>query len=355
MKIVFFVADMRSASSRLRALQYAPLLEEEGFDVRICATRPSRSLPRPAWCPRWCRLLYCAAGLVLIVVQRVWQLCTVVPGSSVVFLQKDLFFRSRSALPERLLGLLARRLVFDVDDAIYLGTSYRRTPGMRAKIAAIARASTVVLAGSGPIAAELRPHAAELHVARTCTMLAPSARRTYERRGDVLRLVWTGTATNARHLDLVALALRRLGRVQLELVTRVAELPSGLLSGLDVELTEWSPAAEAAALARADAALAPLADDEWTRAKCGARVLACFAAAIPVVASPVGAQQELVIHETTGLIASGSDEWLACLLALRNSEELRARLGRAGRACAEWQYDARRQYPQWREWVVGER
>jgi glycosyltransferase involved in cell wall biosynthesis len=84
-------------------------------------------------------------------------------------------------------------------------------------------------------------------------------------------------------------------------------------------------------------------------------VLACFAAAIPVVASPAGAQTELVVHGTTGLIAGSSDEWLACLLALRASEELRARLGRAGRACVEEHYDARRQYAQWREWVVGDR
>ncbi|MGH8902501.1 MAG: glycosyltransferase [Egibacteraceae bacterium] len=367
MTVVFLVADRISASSRLRVLQYVPLLRRDGLDVRVCATRPSKYLPRPRWLPRprFCQLLYSVAATGLIVLQRAWQIAVIVPRGDVVVLQKDLLFRSRAWFLERAVLAVARsrraRVVFDLDDAIYLGTSQRLVPHMRAKGRALAQAATVVLAGSQAIASELRPHSKAIAVMPTCIAVAARPDRCYARTADALRLVWSGTPTNARYLDLLAGAvrvLRRDGPVRVEIVTRLADLPPGalppgLLAGLDVRLTEWSEAGEAAALAAADIALAPLADNPWTRAKCGGRLLAYFASAVPVVASPVGAQAEMVQHGATGLLATSASEWAASLAALRDSAELRRRLGQAGRRFVEDNRSAQTRYPQWRDVVLG--
>lgn len=351
------VADLTSASSRLRALQYVELLERDGVQVRVCATKPSKYLPRRTnHRGKVARLLYLVLGSLVIVVTRLYQIAVVVPSVTAVLLQKDLLFRSRIRVLERTLFGVCRlrgvRVVLDIDDPIYLGTSLRALPFMDRKMASLAAGASVVLAGSEPIARRLRQHSREVQVVPTRVRPAPGA-RTYERREETLRLVWSGTATNARHLQLLADPLQRLRRlmpVSLEIVTRLADLPGGLP---DATLVEWSEADEAEALARADVALAPLADDAWTRAKCGGRVLTYFSTGAPTVASPVGAQAAMVRHGITGLTAVTVRDWSESILALARSEDLRTRLGRAGRALVEDEFAADRHYPSWRDHVLG--
>lgn len=361
--VAMFVADRMSASSRLRALQYIDLLTEDGIRVRVCATRPSKYLPRPTWLPPGgpLRFLYLVLGMVAIIVQRVCQICAIVPRVTVVLLQKDLLFRSRVSLLERLLIAVARlcrvRVVFDVDDPIYLGTSLDALPHMRPKIAAIARGATAVLAGSDSIARQLRPYSKELWLAPTCIKLGERPVRTYETRGGALRLTWSGTASNARHLALICDSLRQLWStvpLQIEIVTRLADIPMDLLREFDPQLTEWSNYNEAVALHRADVALAPLEDNVWTQAKCGGRILSYFSAAIPVIASPVGAQGAMVRHDLTGLVATTTEDWTASLTAMLRSRTLRTRLGQAGRTFVEDNLAAHERYPEWRERVMGQ-
>lgn len=307
------------------------------------------------------RFLYLVLGMVAIIGQRVCQICTIVPRVTVVLLQKDLLFRSRASLLERLLIAIARlcrvRVVFDVDDPIYLGTSLGALPHMRPKIAAIARGATAVLAGSDPIARQLRPHSKELWLAPTCIKLGERPVRTYETRGEALRLTWSGTASNARHLALICDSLRQLWStvpMQIEIVTRLVDMPVDLLREFDPRLTEWSNYSEAIALHRADVALAPLEDNMWTQAKCGGRILSYFSAAIPVIASPVGAQGAMVRHDLTGLVATTTEDWTASLTALSRSQTLRTRLGQAGRTFVEDNLAAHQRYPEWRERVMGQ-
>jgi hypothetical protein len=147
----------------------------------------------------------------------------------------------------------------------YLGTSVKRLPHMAAKIQRITATATVVLAGSEPIASELRLHSPNTHLSPTCVALGPTPQRSYAGSAGELRLVWTGTASNARNLALAYCALRRLSDrmlVRVELVTRLADVPMGLLADLPgVRLTEWSEASQADALNQADVAFAPLVQE----------------------------------------------------------------------------------------------
>jgi glycosyltransferase involved in cell wall biosynthesis len=63
-----------------------------------------------------------------------------------------------------------------------------------------------------------------------------------------------------------------------------------------------------------------------------------MAAALPCVASPVGANTEAVLDGFNGFHARTADEWEKGLEALIQSPELRARFGANGRAHAEARY-----------------
>jgi glycosyltransferase involved in cell wall biosynthesis len=88
---------------------------------------------------------------------------------------------------------------------------------------------------------------------------------------------------------------------------------------------------EGAALAACDVGLAPLTDDAWTRGKGGYRSIQYAAAGLPSVASPVGANCEVVTAGETGLFATTPREWHAALTTLGGDANLRRRLGAAAR------------------------
>jgi glycosyltransferase involved in cell wall biosynthesis len=85
----------------------------------------------------------------------------------------------------------------------------------------------------------------------------------------------------------------------------------------------------------------PLTDDAWSRGKCAFKLLQYMAAALPCVASPVGANTEAVLDGVNGFHASNVDEWERSLEKLIVSPQLRAAFGAAGRQHAEQRYSMR--------------
>jgi glycosyltransferase involved in cell wall biosynthesis len=73
----------------------------------------------------------------------------------------------------------------------------------------------------------------------------------------------------------------------------------------------------------------PLPDTLWTRGKCACKMIQFMACAIPVVASPVGANVDAV-PPGCGLLADSSHDWLAAFRQLAADSGLRTRLGAAG-------------------------
>jgi glycosyltransferase involved in cell wall biosynthesis len=85
----------------------------------------------------------------------------------------------------------------------------------------------------------------------------------------------------------------------------------------------------------------PLTDDAWSRGKCAFKLLQYMAAALPCVASPVGANTEAVMDGVNGFHATTVDEWEHSLERLIASPELRASFGASGRAHVEQRYSLR--------------
>ena len=87
----------------------------------------------------------------------------------------------------------------------------------------------------------------------------------------------------------------------------------------------------------------PLPDTAYTRAKAGFKLLQYMAAGLPVVASPVGVNSELIERSGAGLLAASPAEWDDALRTLASDHELRRSLGSAGRSFVEDYADVREQ------------
>ena len=62
--------------------------------------------------------------------------------------------------------------------------------------------------------------------------------------------------------------------------------PSYRIEGVQTNAQQWRAESEVSDLQRFDIGIMPLPDDDWSRGKCGLKLLQCMALGIPVVGSP---------------------------------------------------------------------
>lgn len=100
----------------------------------------------------------------------------------------------------------------------------------------------------------------------------------------------------------------------------------------------WSEDTEVELIREMDIGIMPLIDTAWSRGKCGYKLIQYMACGIPVIASPVGVNAEIVEHGVNGFLASDDTEWSEALQTLLQNSELRAQMGEAGRRKVELEY-----------------
>jgi glycosyltransferase involved in cell wall biosynthesis len=270
---------------------------------------------------------------------RTWERRALLRAADVVVLHQI----KLSAIEARLFASVSRRRVFDVDDAIYvrkprrLGDAADDSIWRKRKFAATCRFVNEVAAGNDVLAAVARGAAPAVTILPTSIDTAAYQPSTAATDGPPT-IAWIGSPENLVYLEIIRPALARLSvkypTLSLKVIcSRFPDWPE-----VNIERVAWSSATEAAALAASHIGVMPLTDDEWARGKCAFKLLQYMAAALPCVASPVGANTEAVLDGFNGFHARTEEEWERSLEALIRSPELRARFGANGRAHAESRY-----------------
>ncbi|MDP9082813.1 MAG: glycosyltransferase family 4 protein [Pseudomonadota bacterium] len=251
-----------------------------------------------------------------------------------------------SGLEARLFASLSRARVFDVDDAIYvrkprrLGDAADESAWRKRKFAATCRWVDVVAAGNDVLAGVARRSAPAVTILPTSIDTAVY-QPTVATAADPPTIAWIGSPENLVYLAMIRPALARLTSRYPGLKLRVICSQFPEWPDVNIEPVVWSSATEARSLATAHIGIMPLTDDAWARGKCAFKLLQYMAAALPCVASPVGANTEAVIDGVNGFHARTIDAWERNLGLLIESPELRARFGASGLAHVESRYAMR--------------
>ncbi|MDW8344692.1 MAG: glycosyltransferase family 4 protein, partial [Verrucomicrobiae bacterium] len=147
------------------------------------------------------------------------------------------------------------------------------------------------------------------------------------------RVGWIGSRTTLPYL-------KPLGPIFQELGIKPLVIAAGdpCILGFPVEFREWRLEREQADLANISIGVAPLPDSPWERGKCGVKILQYMAMGIPVVASPVGVQSDLVQDGVTGFLARDLNDWRDRLQRLLTDPDLCAQMGAAGRLRVEREF-----------------
>jgi len=331
MRIAFFVLSPDTPSTRFRVLQYLPALSARQVKFKIVAMEPSWTVPA---LKKPCRLWHYLRALF-----TAWR-------CDLVFLQKPGFIVNRWPYLRSLFGL-QKNVIFDFDDAIFidLETGLPQAESRLRKLEYILTRSRWVIAGNPYLAEFARKYNRQVEIIPT-----PVDGDRYRPRQDrpldrSVIIGWMGTDSNLPYLFTLIPVLRELlaeTDARLLVISNPEQKPAELEGDARIVWRTWQEETEPEDLARFDIGIMPLADDAYTRGKCGFKLLQYMAVGIPVVASPVGMNREIVEDGISGFLAVDEKDWLEKLGCLCRDRGLRERMGSAGRKRIEEKYSLRR-------------
>ena len=310
-RILFLVMGWKVPSSKFRVLAYLPFFEEAGWDYRIVAGGTGLGKKRD-------------------ILRRV-------PDFDLVFIQKKLF-------DPLFLKLLKRRnpnIVFDFDDALFAyeptGKPLRiKKPGTaytKHLLNLVLGQAAHVIAGNANLAEYAESFSRKLTIIPTPVNLSDYEEKT--KKGESVVIGWLGTGRNLVYLKEIESVIQAVSKKFPKVEWRVLSNQSYSLDGVPIRNIPWDDDTAFGEISRFDIGLNPLFDDAWSRGKCAFKALQYMAAGVPVVASPVGMNTEIVTEGETGYLAGYPEKWVDALTALIKNENLRCKLGRNGRRYVE--------------------
>ena len=162
--------------------------------------------------------------------------------------------------------------------------------------------------------------------------------------GTKPRIVWIGSPSTVQYLLELAAPLAELAKIT-PFTLRVIGGKGFVMPGVDVEVMTWSTETEAHAITECDIGIMPLRNTPWEQGKCAYKLIQYMACGLPTVASPIGANRDVVIDGETGYFADTSSAWIENLEKLLVDAVLCQRLGAAGRARVEAEYSLQQTAP----------
>lgn len=229
--------------------------------------------------------------------------------------------------------LLRKPYIFDFDDAFYLRYRTGKLHWLQyfygAKIDKSISRAAAVTAGN----AYLADYAKRLN---RNTVLLPSVVDTdyyvpikKAKETTIFTIGWIGSPTTSVYLDQIIEPLTCLGREgQVHFIVIGAKCPK--ISGIQVTENDWNFSSEISLINSFDVGIMPLVDDEWSRGKCAYKLVQYMACGVPVVASRVGANIDVVTPDC-GFLATDSEDWILALRKIRDRPNLRHSMGLAAR------------------------
>jgi glycosyltransferase involved in cell wall biosynthesis len=326
--------DDQAASARQRFLQYKPYLSQHGVAMELSPLLPNSYLDalnagqaadhgqmRRGYINRMKRLLICR-NYDLLWVQ--YEMFPYLPG----FMER---LGAWSGIP----------IVCDYDDAIF--HNYDRHPRrlvrslLGNKLEPLLSRAAAVICGNVYLKSYAERYCANSVVVPTVVDTSVYVRRSAPTDSGRLVVGWLGSPTTWHNVEpflpAIMAAVRSRGAT-----LRVIGAGSRFKPVDGIEAVDWSEAEEVPELQRMDIGIMPLLDRPFQRGKCGYKLIQYMACGLPVVASPVGVNTEIVAENGNGFLASDPAAWTAALERLLDDAELRTRMGSVGRQLAVERY-----------------
>jgi glycosyltransferase involved in cell wall biosynthesis len=260
-------------------------------------------------------------------------------------------YREASLIGPALIESLSRRwkvpIIYDIDEPIFVPYQSPRNGRLNAlkfasKTHSLFRMSAHVFAVNKAIG----DYAARFTQKISIVPMAVDIERYRPGRGPEqpkpLKIGWVGSLTTQPNLELVVEPLAKIFQTRGAELRVIADEPM-TLPGLEVEFFTWSYSQEVALLQECQIGILPVKPSAWSPWKFFFKLIQYMSLGLPVVATPIGSNLEIIEDGVNGFLADSSEEWYDRLVTLIDNPELRASMGQAARKTVEAHFSLTRQ------------
>lgn len=342
MKVLFIVPyPTEGPSSRFRVEQYLGYLKEKNISFSL---RPFYNSPIYKILHKKGNFFRKVIFLLLFSVRRTVDALSA-KGYDIVFVHRESHPLGGAAF-ERLFKFFSGRLIYDFDDSIFLPNSanisaldkvikFLKRPS---RVAEIISLSDYVIVGNKFLAEYAGKFNRNVVILPTC--IDTDKYSPGEKLPDKKKLVigWIGSPWTVIYMSLLDKVFGDLAKMHNNIEIRIVGAEYNNPACPYIVCRDWSLDSEIEELRQFDIGIMPLSDDEWAKGKCAFKIIQYMAVGIPVVASPVGMNLEVVEDGRSGFLAALKEEWVDKLSLLIKDNDLRKSMGRRGREIVQERY-----------------
>jgi glycosyltransferase involved in cell wall biosynthesis len=328
MKVLYLTKYSRNgASSRLRSYQYFPILEANGIAVTVS----------PFFDEDYLISLYSGKKirklkLIQFYFKRFYILFSIYKYDQIV-IEKELFPYFFSWF-EKILYLLKVKYIVDYDDAIFhnydLSNSKLISFFLKNKINNVMKYSGCVVAGNSYLAERAKFSRSKKIVILPTVIDANLYLPKINYDSSKVIIGWIGSPSTFKYVKNYSSVFSKLLKnpnVELHIIGATENL--GL--GNQVKYLKWTEESEVSLITQFDIGIMPLENSQWELGKCAYKLIQYMGCGLPVVASAVGMNKEVVDDGINGFLVETEEQWLDKLSLLIENSILRKEFGDKGR------------------------
>jgi len=337
--IVFIVPYPRdqAPSQRFRFEQYIPQLERQGFNITFAPFLDSKT---------WFSLYKSGSvrnkifGVIQSFLRRLILVLTIHKFDH-VFIHREASHIGPPIFEFIIAKIFRKKYVYDFDDAIWLANyseSNAKFHRLKAywKVKYCIRWANVVTVGNDYLATYARRYNDNVNVIPT-TIDTENYHNTNTDYSKKVVIGWTGTHTTMRFLDFLVPIIKEL-EADYDFEFRVISNQKPIYNLKSLNFVKWNRETEIDDLNEISIGVMPLEDEIWAEGKCGFKCLQYMSLGIPSIVSPVGVNKKIVSMNQNGIFAKSKDDWRDALVHLIQNEDVRIRLGTAGKETVRSKY-----------------
>lgn len=250
------------------------------------------------------------------------------PKADVIILQKKLVSKSELFL----IKTKAKKICFDFDDAVW--TSHpsvkltlkikKKNFKNRTRLLNIVKNVDLVICGNQYLCSNIwdfTPNTLILPTSIDIDKYCPTPQEKTEKKNFVVG--WIGTNSNIFFMKNIFESIKKIEGIQIKVVSN-KNLNVNLPRGVIFEI--WDANREVEQIRSFNIGLMPLLDDEYTRGKCGFKIIQYMSCGVVPIASDVGFNRDIISHGQDGFLVKKEHEWIKYIQMLREDVSLQKKM-----------------------------
>jgi glycosyltransferase involved in cell wall biosynthesis len=272
-------------------------------------------------------LIFCTLRLILRLT-TLWRYDVIIIHRE-VFPLGDAFF-------ETMVSKLNQNVIFDLDDALWapisLKINQRKHFWSGSRFSNTMKNCRSVVAGNNYLANYCQQFNSDVTIIPTPSPDLEGRAIDQQHINTPPIIVWIGNTGNEDYLDIIKAPLQQLAKKH-SFILRIiggSDICNYKIPGVTIEALAWNQELEQEWICSSNIGVMPLFDQEYEKGKCSFKLIQYFSAGLPVVASPVGMNCDVVTQKKNGYLAKEPNDWVIALEQLLLSSDKRKRMGKFG-------------------------